>query len=103
MEYENRICAECGLEFTPKAHNGIYCSVECRKQSTNKKVLERYYSNRDRLAGKNQKVCRRKGCNTILSRYNAEDICEAHKIDRFVKRLGKWGWDEDEVWKEFNL
>jgi hypothetical protein len=103
MEYEDRVCDECGLIFTPKAHNGKYCSIGCRKIATNKKVLDRYYENKDRLSGATQKVCKRKGCKTILSRYNKEDICEAHKVDRFVKRLGRWGWDEDKLREEYQI
>ena len=103
MEYDIRVCGQCGASFQPKAHNGKYCSVGCRKVATNKKVLDRYYENKDRLSGKNSKVCRRRGCKTILSRYNKEDICEAHKIDRFVKRLGRWGWDEEQLRREYDL
>jgi len=103
MEYDVILCGECGVEFSPKAHNGKYCSVDCRKVATNKKVLDRYYENKDRRSGKNQKKCSRKGCTTILSRYNAEDICEAHKIDRFAKRLGKWGWDEQKIREEYSI
>jgi hypothetical protein len=100
MEYEDRSCDECGIEFTPKAHNGKYCSAKCRKRATNKKVLDRYYENKERLAGRKQKICKRKNCTTVLSRYNTEDICEAHKIDRFIKRLSRWGWDEEQLRKE---
>ena len=92
-----RNCAnpDCGKEFTPRVYNAIYCSAECRKIITNQKVLQRYYDKKARLNSK--RTCFTKGCPTILSRYNQEDICERCKRERFVKRLVGWGWDEKEV------
>ena len=100
MEYENRQCVECSIIFKPIAHNGIYCSADCRKVATNKKVLQKYYDNKARRSGEVSKKCKYRGCKTILSRYNKEDICEAHKIERFIKRLKKWGWDEEMLRRE---
>lgn len=101
MEYNIRNCAQCNAEFIPKAHNGIYCSIDCRKIVTNANVLAKYYENKAILSGDTQRLCKRKNCSTILSRYNKEDLCEAHKIDRYIKRLSKWGWDEAALRKEY--
>jgi hypothetical protein len=97
---EERICAntECSTKFVAKVYNTIYCSPECRKIVTNKKLLENYYEKKN---NKNKKrICKTQGCGTILSRYNQEKICEACKKERFIKRLASWGWDEEKLRKE---
>ena len=97
---EERICArdECDVVFAPKAHNGIYCSEECRRIATNAKVLQRYYDGKDKKK-KKKRTCKDKDCNTVLSQYNKEDICEAHKVKRLEKRLTKWGWGDEQIQK----
>lgn len=96
---EKKICAreECGDLFEPKAHNGKYCSIDCRKISTNAKVLKRYYDKKALKGGKDKRVCKNKSCDTILSKYNKEDICEHCKTKRLKKRLKRWGWDDAQV------
>lgn len=98
MDLEPRICAnqECGLVFEPQVHNAIYCSVECRKIITNKNVLDRYYEKKARRSSK-KRVCKNKGCNTILSMYNDENICEPCKTTRLIDRLVSWGWDREKL------
>ncbi len=95
-----RICArgECDIIFEPKAHNGIYCSEECRRVATNAKVLKRYHEKRENRSNK-KRVCKNKNCATILSTYNKEDICEGCKTIRLKKRLRKWGWGDEEIEK----
>ena len=51
-----------------------YCSDECCKEATNAKIKQKYYEKKERLAGK-KRVCKTRGCSTILSRYNAESVC----------------------------
>ena len=96
-----KACAnsECKKEFIPRVYNAIYCSAECRKVITNQKVLQRYYDKKARLNSK--RTCRTKGCHTILSRYNAEDICETCKRERFIQRLVGWGWDEEKLRRDY--
>jgi len=65
---------ECNNEFEPKTHNQKYCSDECCRIATNQKLKKAYYDKKDRLAGK-KRICKTKGCNVILSRYQDEDIC----------------------------
>lgn len=100
-ENEIRICAneECGTEFIAKVYNSKYCSPECRTIVTNKNLLANYYEKKN---NKNKKrVCDNEECTTVLSTYNKEKICEACKIERYIKRLTGWGWDEEKLRKEF--
>jgi hypothetical protein len=97
--FEEIICAnqDCNNSFIPKTYNSIFCSPECRRVATNKKLLEKYYENK---SNKNKKrTCKTANCATILSRYNKEDICESCKRERYVKRLVSWGWSESDVRK----
>lgn len=65
-------CVECGNPFTFKTHNQKYCSEECRRLSTNKKIMAKYYLTKQRLAG-TIRLCII--CKSNLSRYNAETTC----------------------------
>ena len=96
------VCAnpECNAGFLPLVHNAIYCSPECRRIMTNKKVLSKYYEKKEAKNGK--RVCANKICDTILSRYNKENICESCKTKRLIKRLGGWGWDEERLQKDWD-
>ena len=97
---EKRKCSneDCKKEFIAKVYNATYCSVECRRVVTNKKLLEKYYQNKDNMSKK--RVCKTSKCSTVLSRYNKEDICEQCKGERFIKRLVSWGYDEEKLRKE---
>lgn len=70
------ICANDGCEntFVKSTHNQKYCSEECCREATNKKIREKYYEQKERLSGK-KRVCSTKSCKNQLSRYNDEDIC----------------------------
>lgn len=96
-----RICnnKECGKNFEPKAHNAIYCSDECRKKITNKRVLEKYYEKKsDQEFKKNTKrICASKKCKTILSRYNDDEICSSCQVKSLKDRLEDWGWDREKL------
>lgn len=83
--------AECGKEFEPKTSNSVYCNTECQRKA----ALQRYHDDKKRFSSK--RVCVAEECNTILSKYNKEDICELHKLERYIDRLVGWGWDEDKV------
>jgi len=94
---EKRFCKneDCGKVFIAKVYNSIYCSAECRKIVTNKKLLEAYHAKKN---NKNKKrICKTKNCTTILSSYNKEDVCESCKQERYIKRLVSWGWDEKKL------
>lgn len=98
--FKERFCAneDCLVSFIPKTYNGIYCSAECRKIVTNRKLLEKYYTNKENK--KRKRTCITKDCTTILSRYNKEKICERCKTERYIARLVSWGWDEDKLRSE---
>jgi hypothetical protein len=80
---EIRQCAnqDCGKDFQPKVHNGIYCCAECRKIATNKNILDKYHAKKENKSKK--RICATKNCNTILSIYNEKSICELCKIKEF--------------------
>lgn len=65
-------CAECGKDFEFKTHNQKYCSNQCCRVATNKRIMQKYYEKRERLSGK-ERSCT--VCNTKLSKYNSSDIC----------------------------
>lgn len=99
MEFPARECARegCDIIFVPKAHNGIYHSVECRQIATNAKVLARYYESKDKKKAATKRTCKTKTCKTVLSQYNKDDICESCKNKKLKSRLKKWGWAEDDI------
>lgn len=98
-----KICAndECGNLFTPKVHNAIYCSAECRKIVTNQNVLDRYYEKKE-LRSNKKRVCKMPDCKTILSIYNKEVICEPHQTENLIQRMIGWGYDEDELREDWS-
>jgi len=71
-----RICAytECGHDFIAKTHNQRYCSDECCRLATNKRIMEKYYQRKERRKG-GRRVCVTRECATILNRYNDSEIC----------------------------
>ena len=97
---QERECAnsECKKLFIAKVYNTIYCSSDCRKKITNQKLLENYYRKKENRNKK--RTCKTKDCNTVLSKYNEEDICELCKTERYIQRLVSWGWDEQKLRNE---
>lgn len=83
----------------PKTYNAVFCSPDCRRIVTNKKLLENYYKNKEKKNSK--RVCETSNCTTILSSYNKEDICERCKRERYIERLVSWGWDEKSLRDEY--
>lgn len=68
------ICSnkECSKDFEAKTHNQKYCSDECCRVATNKRIMEKYY---EKKAIKNGAYRPCKMCKTALSRYNQNDVC----------------------------
>lgn len=64
--------SECSKEFNPKTHNQKYCSDNCCRLATNKKIMEKYYEKKA-IKGGVKRSCTK--CNSRLSRYNSEKIC----------------------------
>ena len=70
------ICSfdECNNKFEPHRHNQKYCSSECCKEATNKRIRTKYYATKQRLNGK-LRICSNRNCETILSRYTENVVC----------------------------
>ena len=66
--------SECAKDFTPKTHNQKYCSDECCRVATNKRIMEKYY---EKKAIKNGAVRLCKKCKSQLSRYNSDNTCSS--------------------------
>lgn len=75
MTEEIRVCHYelCGVKFVAKTHNMKYCSDECCKLATNRRIMRKYYESKARKAG----AVRKCDCGTILSRYNEKKICSS--------------------------
>ena len=68
----------CEVEFVAKTHNQKYCTDECCRLATNRKIMEKYYARRDQRQGKTR-YCTK--CETTkLSRYNDSLVCSACKV-----------------------
>ena len=63
---------ECAKEFERKTHNQKYCSDECCRIATNRRIMEKYYEKKEIKNGR-ERIC--KNCKTKLSRYNSSNIC----------------------------
>jgi hypothetical protein len=63
---------ECARDFSPKTHNQKYCSDECCRVATNKRIMQKYY---EKKAIKNGAPRKCKSCPGFLSRYNTEPYC----------------------------
>lgn len=70
------ICANlgCEIEFEKTTHNQKYCSDACCREATNRKNKNKYYEEKRRLSGETR-ICKTKGCENKLSRYNPEKFC----------------------------
>jgi len=76
------ICAnkECSKDFEPKTHNQKYCTDECCRVATNRRIMEKYYEKKAIRSGA-QRGCKK--CGAQLSRYNETSVCAScqKKID----------------------
>ena len=70
------ICAnkECAKDFEAKTHNQKYCSDECCRLATNKRIMEKYY---EKKAIRNGMIRNCKKCKSKLSRYNESNFCSS--------------------------
>lgn len=67
-------CLWCGVLFTKRRPNMVYCTKECCNRATNKKLIEKYHKEKERKKQKNRKC---EVCNSNLSRYNSDEICHS--------------------------
>jgi hypothetical protein len=67
------ICAngDCKQKFEPKTHNQKYCSDECCRIATNKRIMEKYYEKKAIRNGA-VRLCK---CGGQLSRYTEKTVC----------------------------
>jgi hypothetical protein len=63
---------ECAKDFEPKTHNQKYCTDECCRVATNRRIMEKYY---EKKAIRNGAVRPCKKCSAQLSRYNQSNYC----------------------------
>ena len=70
------ICAnkECSKEFESKTHNQKYCSDECCRIATNRRIMEKYYEKKAIRNGA-RRGCKK--CKSQLSRYNETEFCSS--------------------------
>jgi len=64
----------CAKQFESKTHNQKYCSDECCRIATNKRIMEKYY---EKKAIKKGAIRLCKKCKAQLSRYNSDNICSS--------------------------
>ncbi len=78
VSLSNKVCAREGCENQwekSKIHNQKYCSDECCRIATNKRIMDKYYERKEMLSGK-VRYCVK--CNeSKLSRYNMSNTCAA--------------------------
>jgi len=66
---------DCEIVFQRNTHNMKYCSAECCRIATNRRIMEKYYARRDQRNGMTR-YCRT--CQTTkLSRYNDGVDCNS--------------------------
>ena len=82
------ICAnkECAKEFEPKTHNQKYCTDECCRVATNRRIMEKYYEKKAIRGGK-FRPCNK--CKAPLSRYNQSNLCSSCEKNAGLKNRDK--------------
>lgn len=73
---------ECSKEFDSKTHNQKYCSDDCCRIATNKKIMEKYYEKKAIRSGAKREC---KKCSSSLSRYNQSNICSKCEKNSAIK------------------
>lgn len=64
---------ECSNMFTKATHNQKYCSSDCCRIETNRKIMEKYHYKASIRRGE-RRVC--SSCKaTVLSKYNETNLC----------------------------
>jgi len=82
------ICSnnECSKNFEPKTHNQKYCSDECCRIATNRRIMEKYYEKKAIRNGMSRKCLK---CKTKLSRYNSNNICSSCEKNNNINNRSK--------------
>lgn len=66
---------DCDNDFPKTTHNMKFCSNECCRIQTNRKIMADYHDNKAILNGTKKRKCL--ACSTSLSRYNPNRYCGA--------------------------
>lgn len=82
---------ECDNEFLKRVHNQRFCSRECCRVYTNARILAAYHAKKNKVT--TGRVCKSRGCATLLSRYNEGDHCASCEKKQVRKRMESWGWE----------
>lgn len=77
---------ECSKLFEPKTHNQKYCSDDCCRVATNKKIMEKYYEKKAIKNGAKRNCAK---CKIALSRYNSLNICSRCEKNKSVENKKK--------------
>lgn len=79
MNSNEFVCArsDCENIATRKTHNQKYCSDECCRVATNRRIMEKYYDRKAQRNGK-KRYCFK--CSTELSKYNNTQTCSSCTI-----------------------
>lgn len=82
------ICAnkECAKDFEAKTHNQKYCSDECCRIATNRRIMEKYY---EKKAIRNGAFRQCTKCKTKLSRYNQSNMCSTCEKNKNINNRNK--------------
>ena len=82
------ICAnsECKKDFNPKTHNQKYCTDECCRIATNRRIMEKYYEKKAIRNG-SKRPCTK--CKAQLSRYNTSSKYSSCEISTKKKKKNK--------------
>jgi len=78
--------SECSKDFNQKTHNQKYCSDECCRIATNKKIMEKYYEKKAIRNGA-KRTCSK--CSIVLSRYNSLNVCSKCEKNKSLENKKK--------------
>ncbi len=86
-----KLCSWCDNSFKPTVSYQIYCSTECRDNSTKEKIVERHKVLRRQKRKNKIRLCAG-GCNTKLSIYNDDAMCNtcsinSKQVDKKIKEI----------------
>lgn len=77
--------SECAIDFEAKTHNQKYCSDECCRVATNRRIMEKYYEKKAIRGG----AVRKCKCGNMLSRYNQNTVCSICEKNSGIKNKSR--------------
>lgn len=73
----------CDVRFAKKTHNQRYHDDECCRLATNAKIMEKYHQRRRQKLGLARECA---VCETKLSRYNSDTVCNSCSLKREIEK-----------------